>query len=189
METARSLEMDTALPLGAEDWTIECWLCLDPAAKAEGTIFELGVAGQESRGPGVRWDVRPEENAFVFTGLVATTEASGDVLAPRIEFPRADGPPGGVGYRREWTLRAPHALARGAWLHVAIVHAYGKLRLFVAGQPVAEVTAALATLPALQSWRIAMGQDGQGGRRLAGAIDEVRIADRAEYAAGSTPGS
>lgn len=177
---------DSRLNLGAHDWTIECWLHLDPTASDEGVIFEIGTGPRGANDFVTRFSVLPRENAFVFSCLVSAPTG----LAPRVEFANPEGPPSGVAWRHVATLawgdlKAP----RAGWFHVALVHDRLKreLRLFIEGRPLAVAALAFRPLPRGEQAYVEIGRAGDGRHVLAGAIDELRVSDHAVYDRMFTP--
>lgn len=181
---------DTRLNLGRHDWTLECWLWLEPDAMEEGVIFEVGTGPPGGNRLVTRGSVLPAEAAFLVTGMVS--EAPGDeaALGQTIEFTDPGGPP----HRRvrpdSVTLGAVRPLPRGRWFHVAFVHDAGNmtLRLFLEGRATAVASARFEALPRSASAYVALGCDGERGRVLAGAIDELRVYDEMGYRAEFVPG-
>lgn len=171
---------DSRLNLGAHDWTIECWLRLDPTASDEGVIFEVGTGRRGADDFVTRFSVLPRENAFAFSCLVSAPTG----LAPRVEFANAEGPPGGVAWRHVATLAlAEVRWPRAGWFHVALVHDRLKreLCLFIEGRPCAVAALAFRALPRGDQSYVAIGRAGDGQRVLAGALDELRVSDHAVY--------
>jgi hypothetical protein len=169
---------DSKLNVGANDWTIECWLKLDAAANGEGTIFEIGSGPRGENDLLTRFSVLPRENAFSFTALAPMADPGG--LARRIDFPNPEGPPGGVAFVRSTTLALPGApLPRDRWIHVALMHvaAVHELRLAVEGKIVAVSPVQLMALPRGDEAYVSIGRDGRWSRMLAGTLDELRISD------------
>ena len=176
------------LNLGAHDWTIECWLSLDAAARDEAVIFEFGVGPRGDNELVTRFTVLPHENAFAFTTIA--TDASLGVTGERVEYPNPQGPPAGVGFVQSTTLALNHAaLPRAAWFHVALVHdaVNRELRLLMDGRLRAVAAARVDGLPLSDKTYVSLGRDGRRGRVLAGAIDELRISDHAVYAENFAP--
>lgn len=177
---------DSRLNLGAHDWTIECWLRLDPAATEEGVIFEIGTGRREAEDFVTRFSVLPRENAFAFSCLASAPAG----LARRVEFPNPAGPPGVVAWRHSATLALSREnLPRATWFHVALVHdkATCELRLFIDGRPRAVAAVQVMGLPRGEEAYLAIGCDGASRRVLAGAIDELRVSDHAAYARAFPP--
>jgi hypothetical protein len=165
--------------LGAGEWTVACWLWLDSGDAAEETILELGAGVAGATELVARLSVAPRENAVVLRGVASESAESGGVLARRVEFASPDGPAGAAVLVREWTLGSSVPLPRKAWFHVAVARtAAGLLQLFIN-----ETLAATAdgthwmALPTTGENYLALGHDGQGGRRLAGAIDELCVSE------------
>lgn len=179
---------DSKLNIGAGDWTVECWLKLDAAAAEEGTIFEIGAGPRGENELITRFSVMPRENAFALTGI---TTAPPTVLgAKSIEFSNPPGPPAGTAHPQSVALTLGNAgVPRDAWFHVALVHnaAAGELRLFIDGRTRAVAPLALDALPHGDEAYVSIGRDGRWGRKLAGAIDELRISDHAAYRAEFVP--
>lgn len=177
---------DSRLNLGAHDWTIECWLHLDPTASDEGVIFEIGTGPRGADDFVTRFSVLPRENAFALSCLVSAPTG----LARRVEFANPAGPPGGVAWRHAATLALGDArLPRAGWFHVALVHDGLKreLRLFIEGRPLAVAALAFRALPRGDQAYLAFGRGGDGRHVLAGAIDELRVGDHAIYGQLFTP--
>ncbi len=191
---SRTNPTDSRLNLGASDWTIECWLRLDADLDTgdednEATILEVGTGPRGKSELVTRFSVLPRENAFALACL--ESEAHG--IAKRVEFPNPAGPPGGVAWRRTVTLALSGApMPRGAWFHVALVHvaASGELSLFLDGRRCAVAFTKITALPRSAESYLSIGHDGAAGRRLRGALDELRVSDDAVYAGDfSPPGS
>ena len=151
---------DSKLNLGTGDWTIECWLRLDPAAQAEGTIFEIGAGPRGENEHLTRFSVLPEQNAFALTQRSPVTLALGT-----------------------------EKLAPNDWIHVALVHtgATGELRLFANGKSRASASLKMDALPHGDEAYVSIGRDGRWARPLLGVIDELRISDHAVYTADFAP--
>ena len=180
--------LDSKLNLGADDWTIECWLRLDGRAAEEAVILEIGSGRPGATELRTRFSVLPAENAFAFAGI-ASGPARGVGVKP-IEFPNPSGPPQGLAHPAVSTLALTGAaLPRDRWTHVALVHrrAERDLRLFLDGRLRGVAAAALETLPHDDEAYLAIGSDGAGRCRLAGAIDELRICDDRVYHAEFVP--
>ena len=189
---SRANPTDSRLNLGASDWTIECWLRLDADAGDEGnegTILEIGTGPRGTSELATRFSVLPRENAFA----LACVESEAHGIAKRVGFPNPAGPPGGVAWLRTVTLALSGApMPRGAWFHVALVHlaASGELRLFLDGRRCAAAVTKVTALPRGAESYLSIGRDGAAGRRLRGALDELRVSDEAVYAGDfSPPGS
>ena len=181
---------DSRLNLGAGDWTIECWLRLDPSAQAEGTIFEIGAGPRGENELVTRFTALPRENAFALTCLTAATPASLSQATRRIEFPNPEGPPPGTANLKTVTLVVGDGkLPRDEWFHIALVHvgASGELRLFGDGRLRAVAGVKMMALPRGEEAYVSIGRDSRWTRPLAGAIDELRISDHAVYAADFSP--
>jgi len=180
---------DTRLNLGADDWTLECWLRLEAGAAGEGVIYEIG-AGPPGRGELVtRFSVVPREETFVLAGIVRVVPGEPAPVGREIEFNDPAGPPHGVARLEEITLAPGAALPRARWFHVALVHASGEgmVRLFLDGRMAAAAPARLTALPRAPAAYLSMGCDGRRARVLAGAIDELQLSDHAAYAREFTP--
>lgn len=173
---------NSKLNLGEHDWTIECWLHLASEAVDEGVIFEVGTGPRGENELLTRFSVLPGENAFALAGISADAGAGG--LARRIEFPDPGGPPSGLAWLHTATLALDAGrLPREKWFHVALVHVAetGDLRLWIDGRLRATAALRLCALPRGNEGYVSIGGDGQRGRMLAGAIDELRISDHAVY--------
>lgn len=174
---------DTRLNLGRHDWTLECWLWLEPGATDEGVIFEIGAGPPGGSRLVTRWSVMPAEAAFVMTGLVPVAPGTEDGLGETIEFTDPGGPP----HRRvrpdSVTLAAGRPLPRGRWFHVAFVHEAeaATLRLLLDGRGAAVAVARFEALPRSAAAYVALGCDGRRERPLAGALDELRVYDEVVY--------
>lgn len=180
---------DTRLNLGADDWTLECWLWLEAGAAGEGVIYEIG-AGPPGTGELVtRLSLVPREETFVLAGIVRVVPGEPAPVGREIEFNDPAGPPHGVARLEEVTLAPGAALPRARWFHVALVHAAGEgmLRLFLDGRMAAAAPARLTALPRAPAAYLSIGCDGRRARVLAGAIDELQVSDHAAYAREFTP--
>jgi hypothetical protein len=176
----------TPLNLGAQDWTIECWLWLAARADTEAVICEIGAGGAAETELVTRFAVLPSENGFVLTGI--GHRAGPSVPLKRIEYSNPEGPPGGVAYVETVTLPLTAPVPREQWFHVALVHREnGALRLYVGGLLAAIGTAEVEALPPHIRGYIYLGCDGRSDRVLNGAIDELRISAAAIYLADFTP--
>lgn len=180
---------DTRLNLGADDWTLECWLWLEAGAAAEGVIYEIGAGPPGKSELVTRFSVVPREETFVLAGIVRVTPGEPAPVGREIEFNDPAGPPHGVARLEEVTLALGAALPRARWFHVALVQPAGEgmLRLFVDGRIAAAAPARLAALPRGPEAYLAIGCDGRRGRVLAGAIDELQVSDHAGYTGDFTP--
>lgn len=153
---------DTRLNIGGGDWTVECWLQLDAETQAGGVIYELGSGPRGENDVVTRLAVAPGGTAIEFFN-----QPSG----PAVRLP----------------VSAP-GLSRGEWVHVALVHAGGSLRLYVNGRAQgARVPSATRTLPHGDEAYFSIGRDGRWQHPLTGALDELRISDDAVYTADFTP--
>lgn len=181
---------DSALNLGAGDWTVEGWWRLDSGAKDEGVWFEVGTGPREERELVTQLGVDPHENAVVLHALAPDSDTPAAPLARRVEFPDPGGPPGGSARLLTVQLTAPAPLPRARWFHVAVVHREnGELRLFVDGEPAAVATAGLRALPRGDGGYLALGCDGRGARVFPGALDDLRVSARARYTTRFDPAS
>ena len=79
-------------------------------------------------------------------------------------------------------LRSREAVEEG-WNHHALTHDQGRLVWYLNGEAVAEASARLQALPIGKEAYFTVGRDGLWNRPLAGAIDELRIADSVDYEA------
>ena len=151
---------DSKLNLGAGDWTIECWLRLDPSAQGEGTIFEIGAGPRGENENVTRFSVLPAQNAFALTQSATVTLALSTEKLPPDE-----------------------------WIHVALVHTgeTAELRLFANGKLRAKSAVKLAAQPHGDEAFLSIGRDGRWARPFPGAIDELRISDHAVYTADFSP--
>jgi hypothetical protein len=175
---------DSPLNLGADDWTIECWLRLDAGAEHEGTLFEVGSGLRGADDPVTRFSVLPQENAFAIASLSLTAGESTALGTRRVEFANPEGPPGGIAFVQSTTLAMNGTtLPRATWFHVALVHAAaaGGVRLFVDGRQRAVARLKMDPLPRSDEAYACIGCDRRGARPFAGAIDELRISNHAEY--------
>lgn len=180
---------DTRLNLGAEDWTLECWLWLEAGAAAEGVIYEIGSGPPGESELLTRFSVVPREETFVLAGIVRMAPGEPAPVGREIEFNDPAGPPHGVARLEEITLAPGVSLPRKRWFHVALVHAAGDgtLRLFLDGRGVAVTPARWSELPRGPAAYLAVGCDGRRERVLAGAIDELQVSDHAGYTDDFTP--
>jgi hypothetical protein len=163
---------------------------LDANAGDEGTIFEVGTGPTEESELVTRLSVLPRENAFALASISNVEDGRAGTVNKRVEYANAEGPPVGVAYLRSTTLPLSGApLPRDAWFHVALVHsaATDQLRLFIEGRQRAVVVIEVTALPHGNEAYVSVACDGRGQRVLAGALDELRITDEAEYAADFTP--
>ena len=147
---------DSRLNLGAGDWTVECWLRLDAAANAGGVVFELGAGPRGENDIRTRLSVAPGGSAFEFFNQPAGAPVRLPVIAG--------------------------SLVRESWIHVALVHTGGKLRLYLNGRAQgAAVTCASQALPHGDEAYFSLGRDGLWEHPLSGALDEVRFSTGAVY--------
>jgi hypothetical protein len=180
---------DSRLNVGSQDWTIECWLRLEPDASGEGSIFEIGSGPRAENQLVTRFSVLPQENAFALACVSSVADETG-VVTGRIEYANPEGPPGGVAFLRSASLALRGApLPREIWFHVALVHdaATGELRLFVDGRQRAVAAVKIMALPHGDEAYVSIGRDGLWQRPLPGALDELRISDHAVYAGDFAP--
>ena len=181
---------DSRLNLGEHDWTIECWLRIDGAAKDEGVIFEIGAGPRGENDLVTRFSVLPRENAFSLASISTAPPAASGTVTKRVEYPNPAGPPAGAANLQATTLAlSSFPLPWDGWSHVALVHrsGEGELRLFIDGKVRAVAVAKLIALPHGDEAYVSIGRDGNWGRPLAGAIDELRISDHAAYAVEFAP--
>ncbi len=75
------------------------------------------------------------------------------------------------------------AYANNAWHHVALQRSGSVLRLFVDGAQVSSAAAPIGTVSPIRPFRIYAGQRLDGTQRLDGALDELRLYNRALSAA------
>jgi hypothetical protein len=153
------------LNLGGGDFTIELWLKVDRQASGEGVVIEIGS------GPRGENDLVTRLSLFPAGG----------------EF-RLFNQPSGTTVR----LRTDFAALQRDWVHCAFVYdsAQGEVRHYVNGRAQSTAAAKLRPLPAGTEDYFSVGRDAVWGRRLAAAIDELRISDHQEYRdAFSPPGS
>ena len=179
---------DSKLNLGAEDWTIECWLRLDAGAQEPGVIFEVGSGPRGENDLVTRFSVVPAENAFGFTSVGSAPTVP--IGARRIAHVSADGPAGGTWFSQTATLPLTGAsLPRERWFHVALVHsaALNRLALYLDGRRSAVAAAGGTALPRGEEAYVSVGRDGRWQQPVSGAIDELRVSSSAEYAADFTP--
>ena len=154
----------TRLNLGSADWTFECWLKLDTSPAESGVIFEIGTG--------------PRGENDVVTRLALNARADGlnffnEPGAGKVELPFASG-----------------ALVEGTWHHLALVHRSGELQWFLDGRAQGTGRSVrVASLAKGEEDYISLGRDGRWGQPLAGALDEVRFSDSADYAQDFVPAS
>lgn len=175
---------DSRLNLGAHDWTLEAWLCIDRNASTEGTILEIGSGPRGENQLLTRFSVVPSENAFALVSLSPAPDEPPGVVMTRIDFANPEGPPGGVAWLRSTTLALNGtALPRETWFHVAFVHtaASRNVRLFIDGRPQAVAAVNMLALPHGAEAYVSVGRDGRWQTPLSGAVDELRISDHAVY--------
>ncbi|MCB1103725.1 MAG: LamG domain-containing protein [Cephaloticoccus sp.] len=154
----------TRLNLGNGDWTVECWLQIERAPTGAGVIFEIGTG--------------PRGENDVLTRLALNARADGvelfnDSGAGKVELPFDSG-----------------ALAQGRWHHLALVHRSGGLQLYLDGRAQgAARPVRMAALPEGEEDYFSLGRDARWERPLAGALDEVRFSDSADYTGNFVPAS
>jgi len=145
-----------ALNLGAGDFTIEFWVQADDGATREGVVFELGAGPRGENDLATRLVLDPQAGAFVFFNQPSGTRAH---------------------------LRTDVARLRRDWAHCAFVYdaARGELTHFLDGRRQSGASAKLQPLPAGAEDYFTVGRDADWDRPLAGALDELRLSDRALY--------
>jgi hypothetical protein len=176
---------DSKLNLGAQDWTLECWLKLNADAAEQGTLFEIGSGPRGENELVTRLTVSPRESAFVLASLTPVSDQNSGMPGRRVEFPNPEGPPGGAAYLQSTTLALNGStLPRDTWFHVAIVYSRAKseVSVFVDGRKRGVASLRMMALPRGTEAYVSIGRDGRWQRALPGAIDELRISDRAVYA-------
>lgn len=149
------------LNLGGGDFTVECWLRIDPGAAAPGVLLELASGPRGSDEPVTRLSLDPAAGRFE---LVNTPSAT------RLEIP------------------TDVAAFTDAWAHVAFVYDAGRgaLRHAVDGRWQGEpLPVRLEPLPAGDGDSLSVGRDGRWERPLPGALDELRVSTGQVYAAGA----
>lgn len=179
---------DSRLNLGAHDWTVECWLRLDPAVQEEGVLWEIGTGPRGENELLTRISVLPRENAFALAGLAPPVRDAR--VTRRVEFPNPEGPPGGEADLWSATLAADGGpLPRATWFHLAFVHAEdtADLTLYLDGKRRAVAPSRLRALPRGDEAYVSVGGDGTGGRPFLGAIDELRVSDHRVYTGDFAP--
>jgi hypothetical protein len=181
---------DTRLNLGADDWTLACWLWLEAGAAAEGVIYEIGAGPPGESELVTRCSVVPREETFVLAGIVRVAPDDPVPLGREIEFNDPAGPPQGVARRVDVTLAPGTPLPRDRWFHMALVHVAGDgmLRLFLDGRMAAAAPVRLSALPRGSAAYLAIGCDGRRANVLAGAIDELHVSDHAAATREFKPG-
>lgn len=154
---------DSGLNLGAEDWTFEYWLSVDPGARGQGTIFEIGSGPRGENDVFTRLAFEPSDGLFTWTNGSDATVAE---------------------------LRATSGLSEHGWVHCAFVHdaARREIRLYVDGKLQSRARVPNWTrLPHGDEAYCSIARDGVWGRPLAGALDELRVSSGMRYVADFDP--
>ncbi len=153
------------LNFGRGDFTVEFWFKPAPEGAEEGVVFEVGSG--------------PRGENDIVTRLSFLPGAG--------EFRLFNQPAGATAQ-----LKTDIAALRRGWTHCAFVyeHARGELRHYVDGRRQSAARLKLQPLPAGAEDYFSLGRDGAWGRRLTGALDEMRLSDHALYREDFTvPGS
>ncbi|MFG3249565.1 exo-alpha-sialidase [Streptomyces sp. NPDC048187] len=165
-DDAVRLPYDARLPLGDGDFTAALWLRYS-AADGEQPLLWMGGVGTTQ--PQV-W-LRAEPGDGRVQGLITARE-------------------GGAGPRSAW-VRTDRALNDGQWHHLALRRGGDRLTLFVDGSAVADAADVPGSVSRNSPFGVHVGERMDGRARLTGAVDDVRVWNRAltdgEIAAGAPP--
>lgn len=144
------------LNIGGGDFTVECWLKLQPDAKGEGVLFEIGSGPRGENDVVTRLVLVPGEGEFRFVNQ-----------------------PAGANVR----LKTDIAALRRDWAHCAFVYdsVRGELRHYSGGKVQSTAPLRLKPLPRGDEDYFSVGRDAVWGRMLAAGIDELRISDEQVY--------
>ncbi|WP_354671234.1 LamG domain-containing protein [Streptomyces sp. S.PB5] len=156
------------LPLGTEDFTASLWFRSSATAGEQPLLWMGGVGTTQ---PQV-W-LRAEPGNDRVQGLITVRDAA---MAPRSASVRAGG-----------------AYNDGAWHHLALRRGGGRLSLFLDGTAVGTADAPSGSVSRNSPFGVHIGQRMDGRAFFTGAIDDVRVWDRAlddeELADGLQPGN
>ncbi|TVL92984.1 sialidase family protein [Streptomyces sp. SAJ15] len=153
-DDAARLPFRDTLPLGTEDFTVSLWFRYSAAS---GHHPFLWIGGVGNRQPQI-W-VRGEPSNSRVRALI--TAVSG-TTAPRSA-----------------SVSTPEAHNDGAWHHLAVQRAGGRLSIAVDGTPAISVLDAPGTVSRTSPFGIHLGQGVDSRSHLTGALDEVRVYSRA----------
>lgn len=151
---------DSALNLGATDWTVEFWYRPEQSPERSGVVFEIGIG--------------PLGSNHAVTRLSLNEDAASFNL-------RNDA--GDVHLRIESDPQALNA-DRSEWHHYAFVYGHDEqqLRHYVDGKLQALPNkAAVQSLPVGEDDYMTVGRGGHWQHRLPGRLDELRISDNQVY--------
>ncbi|MFE0419253.1 exo-alpha-sialidase [Streptomyces tendae] len=165
-DDAVRLPYDERLALGEGDFTAALWFRYS-ASGGEQPLLWMGGVGTSQ--PQV-W-LRAEPGAGRVQGLITTRDGAS---APRSAWVRADG-----------------AHNDGQWHHLALRRGGGRLTLFLDGSAVADAADVPGSVSRNSPFGVHVGERMDGRARFTGAVDEVRVWNRAltdaEIAAGAPP--
>lgn len=148
--------VNTRLNLGTFDWTVECWLQLEPGAGGNRYIFEIGSGPLLANGKTTALYLEPATGSLVFKNDASL-----------------------------WKLPAKALLRSTQWQHLALVHdrATQTLVYYLNGKEAARVQqAAVQALPRGEESYFTIGRDGQWNQALQGKIDELKFSEGKAYA-------
>nr|WP_240449076.1 exo-alpha-sialidase [Streptomyces harenosi] len=153
-DDAVRLPFRAALPLGTRDFTASLWFRYT-AARGEQPLLWMGGVGTTQ--PQVWLRAEPAHDRV--QGLITARDG---VLAPRSAYVRAAG-----------------ARNDGRWHHLALRRGQGRLTLFADGAELAAVADVPGSVSRDSPFGVHLGRRMDGRASFAGALDEVRVWDRA----------
>jgi hypothetical protein len=148
--------VNTKLNLGSFDWTVECWLQLEPGGEGNRSIFEMGNGPVLGNGKTTALYVEQATGSLVFKNDASL-----------------------------WKFPAKALLRSTQWQHLALVHdrATQTLVCYLNGKETARVQQAeVQALPKGEESYFTIGRDGRWNQPLQGKIDELKFSEGKIYA-------
>ena len=147
---------DTKLNLGAFDWTVECWIQLNPGATGKRYIFEMGNGPVLGEGK---------------TTAVYLDQATGDLVLKNDAS--------------AWKMPSKITSSTSQWQHMSLVYdkASQVLTYYLNGKQTARIkNVVVQALSRSDESFFSVGRDGKWGNPLQGRIDELKFSEGKAYA-------
>ncbi|WP_063730963.1 sialidase family protein [Streptomyces sp. RTd22] len=153
-DDAVRLPYRSSLPLGTRDFTISLWFRYSAASGQHPFLWMGGIGGKQAQ----VW-VRGEPSANRVRALMTTVNGPATYTSASVSTTAAHND--------------------GAWHHLALTRTGGRLSLTVDGTAPVSAPDAPGTISRSSPFALHLGEAVDGRSRMTGALDEVRVYDRA----------